>query len=83
VTWQPGSGEAARLYAVQYKVGNAWRVKVVPGGQTAITVDAGKLPGAITRVAVSAVDRNGNQSKVVAADVAGPGVATPTVAAGR
>jgi hypothetical protein len=76
VAWQPPAGEAAWVYVVQYKAGTAWRTKVVPGGQTEATVEStGKSPAPITRVAVSAVDRNGNQSKPVSVDVGEQAVA--------
>ena len=81
VAWQPAAGELAWVYVVQYRAGNAWRTKIVPAGQTEVTVESGaKTPAAITRVAVSAVDRNGNQSQVTTADVGGTPAA---VAAGR
>ena len=81
VAWRAPAGEPVWVYAVQYRVGSAWRTKLVPGGQTEVTVEsAGKAPAPITRVAVSAVDRNGNQSKVTTADVGGT---PPAMAAGR
>ena len=63
IAWHPSAGEPAWVWAVQYKVGNAWKLKVVPGDQTAVTVDAGKGPATkVTHVNVAAVDRCGNMS---------------------
>jgi uncharacterized lipoprotein YddW (UPF0748 family) len=64
VTWTPGVGEAARVWAVQYKAGNVWKLKVVPGDQTETTLTGGGPEGrGISHVGVAAVDRCGNLSK--------------------
>jgi uncharacterized lipoprotein YddW (UPF0748 family) len=61
-SWQAAAnGEPVWLWVVQYKAGKSWRTKVLPGRQTAVTLEPAGDDG-ITRVAVSAVDRSGNQS---------------------
>ena len=60
---KPAKGEAARVWAVYVKYGETWKMKVVPGGKLSIEVEERPEIGPIRVVAVSAVDRNGNESR--------------------
>jgi uncharacterized lipoprotein YddW (UPF0748 family) len=57
VTWTPGWGEKAFVWAVWEKRADGWKFHVYPSDARAVD-----LPGA-TAVCVSAVDRCGNESK--------------------
>ena len=63
ITWSPSSGEKAFVWAVYYKQGSAWKLKVVPGDEIETTIADDATAGPATVVAVSAVDRCGNESK--------------------
>lgn len=67
ITWRASQGETPWLFAVYARVGNGWQFAVVPGGQTAYKL-TGETPGA---VAVSEIDRCGNEGRRSAAAVAG------------
>jgi uncharacterized lipoprotein YddW (UPF0748 family) len=62
VTWTSPPGEALRVWAIYTRVGNHWKMKLVP----AYRIHQGGLRFAaaenITEVAVSAIDRLGNES---------------------
>jgi hypothetical protein len=60
-TWKSANGDTVWLWVVRTKVGKAWTVEVKPAGQTEIMLpmDAESTPEI---VAVSAVDRTGNES---------------------
>ena len=64
VTWQPGKGdENVFQWAVYYKIGDAWNLKLVPGHERETVIRDSRASGPVQRVAVSAVDRSGNESK--------------------
>lgn len=55
----PGSGEAARWWAVRMRISGAWVTRVLFGEQRTLLVDAG-----VDRLLVQAVDQAGNVSTV-------------------
>jgi len=64
ISWTPGANESdVFLWAVYYKIGESWDMKLVPGDQREFTVRDSKASGPAQRVAVAAVDRMGNESK--------------------
>ncbi|HYO10650.1 MAG TPA: family 10 glycosylhydrolase [Tepidisphaeraceae bacterium] len=64
VSWSPGDGrEQPFLWAVYYKQGSEWKLKVVPSDQGEAVIADSPTAGPATRVSVSAVDRSGNESK--------------------
>ena len=58
IKWTPGSGEKATWWALQVKSGGKWQSRILPAWQT---TDSVKLSGKLEAVAVSAIDRCGNQ----------------------
>jgi uncharacterized lipoprotein YddW (UPF0748 family) len=60
VAWTPGQGKPAWRWVVQYRVGTAWTTQVLPRDQREVVLPAGAQ---VNAVAVSAVDRLGNQSE--------------------
>ncbi len=58
IKWTPSSGEKATWWTLQVKSGGKWQTRILPAWQTA---DSVKLSGRLEAVAVSAVDRCGNQ----------------------
>jgi hypothetical protein len=64
VTWTPGK-DAADVFqwAVYYKIGEDWGMKLVPGATHEIMLRDSRWSGPVQRVSVSAVDRMGNESK--------------------
>ncbi len=56
VAIEPGAGEAATLWAVWRRVGGVWRFEVLTGTERSLAANGADL------LAVSAVDRTGNQS---------------------
>jgi hypothetical protein len=64
VTWTPGKDESdVFLWAVYYKIGEDWGMKLVPGHEHEIMLRDSRASGPAQRVSVSAVDRMGNESK--------------------
>ncbi|MDP4173728.1 MAG: family 10 glycosylhydrolase [Bacteroidota bacterium] len=62
VTWSPAGKEKPFVYVLYTKVNDKWNYEIFPEG----TLEMTKKPGAkekITAVAISAVDRCGNESK--------------------
>lgn len=62
VRLEPGDGAGVWVWTVRVLRAGAWTVAVVPGGERAFPVEPGPP---VERVAVSAVDRLGNESTVV------------------
>jgi hypothetical protein len=62
--WSPAaSGERVWQYALWVRYGDTWHFRVMPAGETSVELKDDKdLGGPITEVAVSAVDRLGNES---------------------
>ncbi len=66
---EPAEGEAAFLWAVRVRVGDVWFAEVIPAQQRRYWVlrqNPARLPA---EVAVSAIDRSGNESRIVRVDV--------------
>ena len=63
IIWSPSAGEKAFVWAVYYKQGQTWKLKTVPGDDIETTIADDATAGPATHVAVSAVDRCGNESK--------------------
>jgi uncharacterized lipoprotein YddW (UPF0748 family) len=61
VTWRAGNDTPVRIWVVQYRSGTRWASALVPGHQNSYAIPAGEGTAAIDEVAVSAVDRLGNQ----------------------
>lgn len=63
VRWSPARrGEAAFLWVVYLREGDRWRHEVLPGAVRSLTRRPEDPP--VTAIAVSAVDRRGNQSRL-------------------
>ncbi|MFN3653351.1 MAG: glycoside hydrolase family 10 protein [Armatimonadota bacterium] len=60
VTWKPGDAEKPWLWVVQYRRGGKWTTEVRPAGATGCDSPA---TAGVDYLAVSAVDRCGNQSE--------------------
>jgi hypothetical protein len=60
LTITPGSGEAARWWAIRQRAAAAWSTRIVFGTERTIPVDAG-----VNRVLIQAVDQAGNVSAAV------------------
>jgi len=60
VSWTPRGKEAAFLWVVYQQRDGAWTHQIVPGAHASVTLEKGSTP--VTAVAVSAVDRVGNES---------------------
>ena len=64
INWSAGKGdEKVFQWAVYYKIGSSWNMKLVPGHETETTLSDSRTAGPVQRVSVSAVDRSGNESK--------------------
>jgi uncharacterized lipoprotein YddW (UPF0748 family) len=61
LTWKETGKEKAWLWVVQRRAGGKWSTEILPGGQASLTVSCAGA-SAPDLVAVSAVDRCGNQS---------------------
>ena len=59
--WTPEGSEPAFLWVVYTKVGGRWRHEILPGSARATSWPLGAAP--VRDVAVTAVDRNGNESR--------------------
>ncbi len=70
ITWMPQGKEEAFVWVVNTRRGERWDTAVVPGDQEGAMRESGETP--ITAVAVSAVDRNGNESKKTMVEVSAP-----------
>ncbi len=68
LSWTAGPGEAAWLWVVRLRRNGAWDIRILPAQQT--TWDVGDS-GSTDLVAVSAVDRCGNESKPFVLNLAG------------
>jgi uncharacterized lipoprotein YddW (UPF0748 family) len=64
VTWRSSGREPVWLWLVQHRAANAWASTILPGNQTSFTVPPTLNGPAVAEVAVSAIDRVGNQSAV-------------------
>jgi hypothetical protein len=67
ITWTPPENEKDVFqYAVYYKIGEDWGMKLVPAGDVKnheLTIRDSRASGPVQRVSVSTVDRMGNESK--------------------
>lgn len=61
ISWNPKGQEKAFLWVVYTKQGGKWSYEILPGVKRSVMKDIKE--DTITRVAVSAVDRNGNESE--------------------
>jgi uncharacterized lipoprotein YddW (UPF0748 family) len=61
LTFRPRGDDRVRLWVVQLREGGEWSTAILPGSQTSYPVEAKGKGGRPDRVAVSAVDRTGNQ----------------------
>jgi uncharacterized lipoprotein YddW (UPF0748 family) len=61
ISWNPQAKESPFLWVVYTKSGDKWNYEILPAMERRIVKDIAEH--AITTVAVSAVDRNGNESK--------------------
>ena len=59
IAWTGGGGEKAAWWTLQVKSGGKWQTRVLPAARTS---DSVKLTGKLEAVALTAVDRCGNQS---------------------
>ncbi|HEU4754329.1 MAG TPA: family 10 glycosylhydrolase, partial [Armatimonadota bacterium] len=66
VSWRPGGDEEPWLWVLQTRAGGKWRTEIVPGGESSRVLLSGGAP--IESVAVSAVDRLGNESAPATAE---------------
>lgn len=74
ITWKHGGpGQAVRVWAVYHRCGATWTMQVVPGHLTEAIIRDDPTAGPASRVAVSAVDRLGNESKRATLDLASLG----------
>jgi uncharacterized lipoprotein YddW (UPF0748 family) len=62
---QPAEGEAPFLWAIRLRIGDQWFAEVVPATTTRYPLPRGKPSVMPVEVAVSAVDRSGNESALV------------------
>lgn len=69
VSWKPTGTEAAFLYVVYVQRGGTWEYDIVPATQRSRGIREGAGSGAIERVAISAVDRYGNEGPATFATV--------------
>ncbi|HEX9129815.1 MAG TPA: family 10 glycosylhydrolase [Gemmatimonadaceae bacterium] len=65
ISLQPQGAEATWLWVVSSRTGNEWRTDIVPGLQRFYTLPRPAGSVAADELAVSAVDRNGNESAPV------------------
>jgi uncharacterized lipoprotein YddW (UPF0748 family) len=65
ISLQPQGGEATWLWVVSSRTGNEWRTEIVPGLQRFYILPRPAGSIAADELAVSAVDRNGNESAPV------------------
>ncbi|MEA2736040.1 MAG: hypothetical protein QOE14_2491, partial [Humisphaera sp.] len=64
IGWTPGKGEEKVFqWAVYYKIGEDWGMKLIPGSERETVIRDSRWSGPVQRVSVSAVDRMGNESK--------------------
>ncbi|MCX7766913.1 MAG: hypothetical protein N2246_09460, partial [Candidatus Sumerlaeia bacterium] len=61
VAWNPRAQEAPFLWVVYTKQGEDWNYRIMPAVKREIKIETSAKP--ITAVAVSAVDKAGNESK--------------------
>jgi uncharacterized lipoprotein YddW (UPF0748 family) len=59
ISWTPRGEEDAFLWVVYVRRDDSWSHRILPGRQRRLVIPAG--PGTVTRIAVSAVDRCGNE----------------------
>jgi uncharacterized lipoprotein YddW (UPF0748 family) len=61
LTWKPTGAEKPWLWVVRTRSGGAWKTQVLPAQAQALEIDPSQRP---LQVAVSAVDRCGNESEI-------------------
>ena len=59
ISWTPRGEEDAFLWVAYVRRDDSWSHRILPGRQRRLVLQAG--PGTVTRIAVSAVDRCGNE----------------------
>jgi uncharacterized lipoprotein YddW (UPF0748 family) len=72
ISLQPQGAEATWLWVVSSRTGNEWRTEIVPGLQRFYILPRPAGSVAADELAVSAVDRNGNESAPVLLSLASP-----------
>jgi len=60
LVWEPAPGEQPFLYVVHLQVNGTWTTRILPA-----TCQTIQLPRGTTKAALSAVDRQGNESLLV------------------
>jgi len=75
VSWTPRGQEAAFLWIIYEQRDGVWTDQIVPAAQTRVTLEPGTTP--VTAVAVSAVDRVGNEGPRAVSAVAPPAAERP------
>lgn len=63
LSWYSVGGEPAWLWVVQVRAAGLWTTQILPGARTSLPLPMSGGPTAPDLIAVSAVDRCGNQSK--------------------
>lgn len=63
LSWKMGRSEEPWLWALYKLNGKKWNLEVLPGTSTTLTLEADEKGNLPARVALSAVDRNGNASE--------------------
>jgi hypothetical protein len=69
VTWTPAHADTVWEWVVQTRTGDIWATDIVPAGQTSRPLPASGEAASVSYVAISAVDRLGNQGPVTIAEV--------------
>ena len=68
ITWTPARGEPAFVWVVYWEVNQVWQHAIVPGRRRSFAIP--KAARGATRIAVSSVDRMGNESRRAVVDCA-------------
>lgn len=63
VRWEPQGDEPAFLWVLYQEQGGAWSYDILPAREQRLVIEKEEGAAPISRVAVSAVDRTGNESK--------------------
>jgi uncharacterized lipoprotein YddW (UPF0748 family) len=69
VSWKTGSSEQAWLWTVYTLQGKKWTTHVMPATSTTLALQPDSKGAMPTKVAVAAVDRNGNESEKVTVEL--------------
>lgn len=76
VTWKAGNSEQPWLWTVYTLSGKRWSPRVMPGTSTTLTLSPNSQGNLPSRVAVAAVDREGNESEKTIVELSSPAQAT-------